>query len=67
MHKVGPNGVKSTERSNNRLSELVDFGEVLEACVGKGARQLCFVEAFGGAELVEVGVLVAQHSVDAAE
>lgn len=67
MHKVGPIGAKSAERSNNKLSELVDFGHIFEACVGEGAGQLRFVEAFGGAEFVEVGVLVAQHGVDAAE
>lgn len=49
------------------LSELVYFGHVLEAGVGEGAEKLGFVEAFGGAELVEVRVSVAQHGVDAAE
>lgn len=48
------------------LSELVDFGNIFETRVGEGADQVRFVDAFGGAELVEIGVLVAQLGIDAA-
>ena len=50
-----------------QLPELVDFGHVGEACGGEFRFESGAVLAEGGAEVVEVSVIVAELHIDCAE